>query len=81
MKSNYIYLSSVTDLPTIHTSDFSSAVALPSISGDGAYLMNNKNFYKLTCDETSCSWTVMPQTADNSISYLMAMYLPSDYLC
>ena len=79
MKSNYIYLSSVTDLPTIHSSWFGGSVALPSISGDGAYLLNDQKFYELICDETNCSWTAMPQTADQY--YKTAMYLPSDYFC
>ena len=81
MKLTHIFLPSVADLPTIHTSDFRSAVALPSISGDGAYLLSrdDRKFYELTCDETNCSWTVMPHTADNY--YRNAMYLPSDYFC
>ena len=79
MKLIHIFLSSVADLPTIHTSDFRSAVALPSLSGDGAYLLNDEKFYELICDETNCSWTVMPQSADKY--YRTAMYLPSDYFC
>ena len=80
MKLNYIFLSSVADLPiTISSARLTGAIALPSISGDGAYLLYEGKFYELLCDETSCSWKVMPQKADEN--YPMAMYLPSDYFC
>ena len=82
----YNFLSTVSNLPSASNYGggavaLAPTVALPSISGRGAYLHYWTKFYELTCDEMSCSWSVMPQTAGTTITYNTAMYLPSDYVC
>ena len=81
-KLNDFFLLSVADLPTVHFSSFAGGpIALPSISGNGAYLHYFTYFYELSCDEMSCSWIVMPHTAGTTVLYNTGMYLPSDYVC
>ena len=51
------FLTLVTDLPTIHSSNFGARpVALPSWSGDGVYIHYWTHFYELNCSSGQCSW-------------------------
>ena len=76
------FLTLVTDLPTIHSSNFGARpVALPSWSGDGVYIHYWTHFYELNCSSEECSWSVMPGQASSTVIYNTAMYLPSDYNC
>ena len=46
LKVMMLSLFSVDDLPTTHDSDFRGARALPSITGNGAYVQYRKYFYE-----------------------------------
>ena len=74
-------LISVGSLPT--TSDaydeFYGATALPSISGNGAYLQCRQYFYELSCTSSSCDWNVMEQQLKRPVQFAVMMYLPTDY--
>ena len=81
-KSCILLIISVADLPTIHFSSFGGKPgALPSFSGDGVYVHYYRNFYELTCDANSCSWSVLPGKAGGTVNYNTMMYLPPDYTC
>merc|ERR1711976_936432 len=67
---DYTYANSwekIGSLPTTHESSFHGARALPSLSGNGAYLQHNQYFYELTCTSASCNWNIMDQTLTNSV--------------
>merc|ERR1711962_297818 len=68
-------------LPT--TSDaydeFYGATALPSISGNGAYLQCRQYFYELSCTSSSCDWNIMEQELKRPVQFAVMMYLPTDY--
>ena len=74
-------LFSVDDLPTTHDSDFSGARALPSITGNGAYVQLNKYFYELVCSSTACQWNIMEKQLTTPIRFAVMLYLPQDYTC
>ena len=74
-------LFSVDDLPTTHDSDFWGARALPSITGNGAYVQNKKHFYELVCSSTACQWNIMETQLTTSVRYAVMLYLPQDYTC
>ena len=61
--------------------DFRGARALPSLSGNGAYLQYKKRFYELICSSTSCNWSQMKLKLTNSVDYAVMMYLPYGYTC
>ena len=61
--------------------DFVGARALPSLSGNGAYLQHNKHFYELVCSTSACTWSIMEKQLKNPVSYATLMYLPHDYTC
>ena len=72
---------SVGSLPTIYDSFFYGATALPSLSGDGAYLQYKQYFYELRCSSTSCQWSIMKQKLKNPVRFAVMMYLPYGYTC
>ena len=74
-------LISVGSLPTTYDTSFWGARALPSLSGDGAYLQYEQYFYELSCSSTSCSWSKMEQELTNPVVTAVMMYLPNDYTC
>ena len=45
----------------------------------GAILHNGKNFYKLTCDTSACSWATMPYEASVSRNHGVLMWLPPSF--
>ena len=54
---------------------------MPSLDGKGAFLQHKKNFFELTCDTSSCTWSVMDQTLDVGRVGGVMMYLPSTFEC
>ena len=72
---------SVGSLPTISNAydEFIGARALPSISGNGAYLQCRQYFYELTCTSSSCDWNVMEHQLTKPLQKAVMMYLPTDY--
>ena len=54
---------------------------MTSIDGKGAFLQHEENFFELTCDTSSCTWSVMAQTLDVGRTGVVMMYLPSDFEC
>jgi hypothetical protein len=44
-------------LPTTHDSYFGGVRALPSITGNGAYLQHKEILYELNCTTSSCNWS------------------------
>ena len=76
-----LYFISVESLPTTYNTNFNGARALPSLSGDGAYLQSEQYFFELSCSSTSCNWSKMEQELANPVRYTVMMYLPNDYTC
>ena len=76
-----VSLISVGSLPTTHETNFKGARALPSLSGKGAYLQDEEYFYELTCNSSSCDWSIMKQELAKPVRYAVMMYLPNDYTC
>ena len=74
-------LISVGSLPSTHDTTYVGSRALPSMSGNGAYLQHDEYFYELTCTASACSWSIMAAQLTNSIYTPVMMYLPSDYTC
>ena len=54
---------------------------MPSLDGKGAFLQHEENFFELTCDTSSCIWSVMDQTLDAGRVGGVMMYLPSGFEC
>ena len=54
---------------------------MPSLDGKGAFLQHGENFFELTCDTSSCTWSVMDQTLDVGRTGGVMMYLPSTFEC
>ena len=75
-----LYFISVESLPTTYDTNW-GARALPSLSGDGAYLQYEQYFYELSCSSTSCIWSKMEQELSNPVRSAVMMYLPNDYTC
>lgn len=67
-------------LPDTYSSYF-GARAVQSVSGTGAYLQYEKNFFELICSSTSCNWSIMEETLTTSVNYAVMMYLPDGYTC
>ena len=78
---NYSLIISVPDIPSPYASSFDGPAGLPSLDGKGAFLQSGVNFFELTCDTSSCTWSVMAQTLDVSRTGVVMMYLPSDFEC
>ena len=78
MKS-FIYMS-VASLPDKRY-EYNVARALPSVSGNGAYLQARQHFYELICNSTSCNWSIMEQKLTRSTFPDIMSYLPPDYDC
>ena len=70
---------SVSSLPTDHVSSFFGAEALPSLSGQGAYLQHEMFFYELSCDSTSCNWSILTQQLGQPVIGARIMYLPPGF--
>lgn len=74
----------IPDIPSPYTPSTSSnggPRALPSLDGKGAFLQHGENFFELTCDTSSCTWSVMDQTLDVGRVGGVMMYLPSTFEC
>ena len=74
-------LFSVDDLPTKHDSIFPGAQALPSITGNGAYVQFREYFYELVCSSIACTWTIMEKQLTTPVTEAVILYLPQDYTC
>ena len=74
---SFIYMS-VASLPDKR---YGYARALPSVSGNGAYLQDGTHLYELNCNSTSCNWSIMEQKLTRSTFPNIMSYLPPDYDC
>jgi hypothetical protein len=72
---------SVPDIPSPYSPSFDGPAALTSLDGKGAFLQHGANFFELTCDTSSCTWSVMAQTLDVGRNGVVMMYLPSVFEC
>ena len=63
------------------TQGFGGCRVLPSISGQGVYLQQDRNFYHFSCDTSSCQWETMEQTLPAGVTHGIFMYLSPDYNC
>ena len=77
---NFFFIS-VSDLPNKYYDHFTGASALPSLSGNGAYLQHQQHFYELVCNTNSCDWIIMEKKLKTPVVYATSMYLPHDYTC
>jgi len=68
-------------LPTTHDSSFGGARALPSTTGNGAYLQNNEFLYELKCTTSSCNWSEMTQQLSTPVWGAVMLYLPDSFTC
>merc|ERR1711935_617663 len=68
-------------LPTTHDSSFLGARALPSTTGNGAYLQNKEFLYELSCTTSSCNWSKMTQQLSTLVYSVVMMYLPDSFTC
>merc|ERR1719278_170483 len=68
-------------LPTSDTSNFYGARALPSTTGNGAYLQMNEFLYELRCTTASCTWSVMEQKLTTKVYHGVMINLPYDFTC
>ena len=68
-------------MPSSYSSSWDGPAALTSLDGKGAFLQHHEKFFELTCDTSSCTWSVMDQTLDLGRSGVVMMYLPSDFEC
>ena len=71
----------VESLPTSDTSNFDGPRALPSTTGDGAYLQMNEFLYELNCSTSSCTWSLMEQKLSTRVIFAIMLYLPQEYTC
>ena len=74
-------LFSVDDLPNTHDSNFYGAQALPSITGNGAYVQRDEYFYELVCSSMACQWNIMEKQLTTPVQYAVMLHLPQDYTC
>ena len=75
LKVMMLSLFSVDDLPTTHDSNFFGAQALPSITGNGAYVQHKEYFYELVCSSTACTWTIMEKQLTTDVYDAVMMFL------
>jgi len=68
-------------LPTTHDYSFWGARALPSTTGNGAYLQNEEFLYELSCSSSSCNWSEMTQQLSTPVSGAVMMHLPDSFTC
>jgi len=66
-------------LPTTHDDDFYGA--LPSTTGNGAYLQKEAFLYELICSSSSCNWSEMTQQLSTPVNGAVMMYLPDIFTC
>jgi len=71
----------IPDIPSPYSPSSDGPRALPSLDGKGAFLQHGENFFELTCDTSSCTWSVMDQTLDVGRNGVVMMYLPSGFEC
>ena len=57
------------------------ATAVPSLSGNGAYVQYGKNFYEISCTTTACTWEIMEQELSTDVTDAVMMYLPPEFTC
>ena len=80
----FLIVISVAELPTDHVNEgikFNGARAVTSESGKGAILQHNQRLYELTCENSGCSWRILPQELSPGVLNAVMMTLPSDYTC
>ena len=77
----YSNVTSVPDIPSPYSPSFDGPAALTSLDGKGAFLQHGENFFELTCDASSCTWSVMDQTLDVGRFGSVMTYLPSGFEC
>ena len=77
----FFILIAVGSLPTTHDSNFVGARALPSTTGNGAYLQNEEFLYELSCTTSSCNWSEMTQQLSTPVYLAVMMYLPDSFTC
>ena len=77
----YSNVTSVPDIPSPYTPSFDGPAALTSLDGKGAFLQHGEFFFELTCDTSSCTWSVMDQTLDVGRFGSVMTYLPSGFEC
>lgn len=63
------------------TEAFEGARALPSMTGNGVYLRWGQVLFGLSCNLSSCTWSVLQQQLHPSVTLFVMMYLPDDYAC
>ena len=78
----YSIIISVPDIPPPYTYEqLDGPTALTSLDGKGAFLQQGENFFELTCDTSSCTWSVMEQSLDVGRFGTVMTYLPSGFEC
>ena len=82
---SFFILIAVGSLPTTHDSSFYGARALPSTTGNGAYLQMKEFLYELSCTTSwfisSCKWSEMTQQLSTPVYQAVMMYLPDSFTC
>jgi len=72
----------IPDIPSPYSASIKGGPkAVPSLDGKGAFLQHGENFFELTCNTSSCTWSVMEQTLDVGRVGAVMMYLPSVFEC
>ena len=69
----------VASIPPIHEDYYEGSRALPSLTGQGAYLQYKEFFYELSCDTYSCNWMLMEQRLSKAVYAAVMMYLPPGF--
>ena len=82
IKLSIFFIVPVAELPTDHVDSrkkFYGARAMTSSSGKGAIVQMGKHFYEVTCEISSCSWSILAQKLDVGVTHPVIMTLPPDY--
>ena len=77
----YCFIISVEKLPTNYTKNFATARAVTSASGKGAVVQHDGHLYELSCNVSSCSWSIMKQKVYPKVNNHVMMNLPPAYRC
>ena len=76
----FFFSSIIVDNLPFTTKIYSGATSIPSMTGDGVYLLAGEYLFLFTCDESSCQWTTVKEGLEWA-KYGVMMPLPSDYTC